>query len=231
MSSKKALLILLLQGFAIFSSIAWSADVEHRQCMDVLKAMKFAFQGVKESNLVYSLKRGGETYYMLYVSAYDENKITEDGVAIMPWRLLERQGESTNYCLIGAGKKVERLLDMHDAPGAKKKYGMPGSGYQRCTDSSDGIFSSLAIRVWANKELGKSYVQHFTSEIGQNDFALLNSTEGQGGKISWIMLNSKKGDPSSVCYYDRGDDMALHPNFKIPPRMSFEVPKIQGIEQ
>lgn len=195
------------------------------QCMNVMKAMKFAFQGVSPRNLAYSLKREGETRYMLYVSAYEEGEVTKDDVPRMPWRLLERQGSSETYCLIGAGNGVEGLRDIRDFE-TNKRYGMPGSGFARCTDSSDDAMASLKIRAWANKELGNSHIQHLRSKIGPHNFTLLNSSESQGGRTAWSLLNSRKESPNEVCYYDRGDNLSLYQNFAIPPKMDFEVPAI-----
>jgi len=222
---------IFIATFMLFTSITHAGDNGKRQCMDVIQAMKFGMQGITASNLVYSVKKAGKTYYMLQVSAYDENRKDEDGEPIMPWRLLERQGESATYCLIGAGHRIERLYDLNGKMKTTEKYGLPGSGHKRCTEESDGVLASLKIRAWANKELGQSYVQHFTSEIGEYDYTFLNNTEGQGGKIPWVLLSTKKGNPNAVCYYDRGDDIAMYPGFKIPPKMDFDVPPIEGISQ
>ncbi len=222
-------ILYLIYTFTLVFTTVTNADEKTFQCMDSMKSIKFALQGVSQNNLTYSMKDDDETRYMLFVSEYDENNKDKDDNVITTWRLLERQGESLTYCLIGAGNTIELLSDTRGIK-STEKYGLPGSGHKRCTENSDGILAPQKIRGWANKELGKSNIQYFNSDIGNNDFTLINNIEGQGGKYPWILLNSQKNNPSSVCYYDRGDDITFQKNIAISSKNKYKVPTIKGIK-
>ena len=219
----KIKLILFIYFSTLLFSSSLFAENKTLQCMEAMKSIKFALQGVSENNLAFSLKNNDETRYMLFVSKHDKNNTAQT------WRLLERQSDTLTYCLIGAGSSIELLADVSKMK-TSEKYGLPGSGHKRCTEESDGMLAPLKIRAWANKELGKSYIQHLNSELGNYSFTLIQNTEGQGGKYPWILLNNTKDSLHPICYYDRGSDVNIQKNFQLAKKFNYKVPKIKGIK-
>jgi hypothetical protein len=61
------------------------------------------------------------------------------------------------------------------------KYGMPGSGFPRCSEQGD-VFKRIQLRLWANRELGDSFVASMTSDQGTDDFIFQRET------IRWKIL-------------------------------------------
>ncbi|TAJ40919.1 MAG: hypothetical protein EPO55_07415 [Reyranella sp.] len=204
----------LLRGFVALSLIATNVEASgqpkiEERCGDVMDMMRYALQGVRAENSSFSLKRNKETYHMLMASKVDPAK-SRDGRLYAPWRLLERQGESTNYCVVGSGEWVEALASLHMA-NPRLKYGMPGSGHQRCANTND-VMDNIDVRMWANKELGDSFTLFLYSDIGTKDYTFLMTDR------HWVLLDQTKGQKPVTCYFARGDDLTIHKDFKMPPR-------------
>jgi len=94
----------------------------------------------------------------------------------------------------------------------KKKYGMPGSGNQRCSDGRDTL-DAIDIQLWANKELGESFILYLHSDISEKNFTFLMSND-----LNWILIDNLKSDSAQACYYARGDNIVIHHDFKMPPK-------------
>jgi len=200
----KAKLLAIL--VTLLTANAASADALQPRCGDAAEITKYAATGLSKENTVFSLKKKGETYYEVFLSKADPSRTSHEGKLFGPWRLAARQGDSIDYCLVAGGDWVEPLVSVHQAPGSGKKYGMPGSGDQRCSDGND-VLGSMDVRIWANKELGDSFVVFLTSDVGNKDFFFLISNDQ-----NWTLLDSDKAD-SSTCYFARGDDAATHQDF------------------
>jgi hypothetical protein len=201
--------------FIALSLIAASIDEASAQpkmeqrCGDVMDMMRYALQGVSPQNSSFSLKRNAETYHMLMGSKVDPAK-SVDGRLYAPWRLLERQGQTGNYCLIAAGQWVEAIASLHMA-NPRLKYGMPGSGHQRCSNSGD-VLDTIDVRMWANKELGEAFTLYLYSDIGTKNFTFLMTDDKH-----WVLLDELKGEKPVTCFFARGDDLNVHKDFKMPP--------------
>jgi hypothetical protein len=185
-------------------------DQLSQQCGEDLAMMRYATNGVRSENSEFTLQRDRSAYYMLFVSKLDPSQGENNKGLFAPWRLLERQVQSSNYCLIAAGDRFEALLSAEYA-NPFKKYGMPGSGYQRCSDGKN-ITDGLDVRLWANKELGRSFIIQLNSDVGDNNFIFLMSDD-----LNWILLDESKSEISKVCYHSRGDTLVIHHDFAMPP--------------
>jgi len=203
---------LVLTLLLLFLSTNAFAGAPKRLCMDVVKALPYALAGVNKKNFVFTLQRQGRAYFVLMVSKNTQGNNKSASNPYMPWRLIERQGQSLNYCLIAAGKSVELLTSMEQAP-TPNKYGMPGSGYPRCSSDS-GAMSEFGVRVWANKELGESMILHLNASVGDRNFTFLASSDNQ----HWILLDQKQEGTrlGPTCYYARGDGLVTHEDFPLP---------------
>ncbi|MCP4123521.1 MAG: hypothetical protein GY751_17360 [Bacteroidetes bacterium] len=171
--------------------------------------MRYAMNGVRQENSTYSLKYAGGTNYLLFISKVDPKQSSEKLGLFSPWRLIERQAPSLDYCLIAAGNRIEALGSAEYA-NPQKKYGTPGSGNQRCSDGKT-VLDAIDVRLWANKELGKSFILHLNSEVGDRNFTYLMSNDKH-----WILIDEAKKNVAEACYYARGDAVAIHHDFYVP---------------
>jgi hypothetical protein len=203
-------LILLASCFFLLAPCA-ANDKFTQKCGDGSEMMMYALRDVHSENSSFSLKRSGVAHYVLIVSTVDMQKNDEKSGLFAPWRLLERQPQSSNYCLIAAGNRIEALLSFEYA-GPRKKYGIPGSGHQRCSDGHD-VMDAIDVRLWANKELGESFTLHLNSEIGDKNFTYLMSNDRH-----WILLDQSKKTISEVCYYARGEEVTIRYNISMPAK-------------
>jgi hypothetical protein len=177
-----------------------TAQLEQKCFDDVSNAIRYAYIGLNKKNFVFLLKQNGQTYYMLFLS-----KETEAGTN--PWRLIERQGENQTSCLVGAGDSIEKLMNFQQSnfPG---KFGMPGSGFPRCSNVTEGLPGSALVRFWANRELGKSTVIVLNTNIGQKNFNFLLSRDNH-----WILIDIDRNNVNLACYYSRGEAASVYEDF------------------
>lgn len=107
--------------------------------------------------------------------------------------------EDLEYCIIGQGDNIEIVSSLHDNT-SESRFGMPGSGYPRC-GLSNSISDDLAVRFWANRELGDSAVFYFSGPDSAHYTLLI----GEGGH--WILLRQHSG--AGTCYFARGERFNL----------------------
>lgn len=207
----KHIVLLATAFFSLIASVA-TAQIEfsEKRCFEVIEAMNFAMQGLPKSGVtVISLKDQNQTRFMIFISL-DEKQADGASDSTAAWRLLERQKDSLTYCLAGAGRSIEVLRSLHSTPGFDAEFGLPGSSKRRCNDESDGVLGSVAVRSWANKELGPSFVQAFVQPFRGSAFTLLLAQEGVQGSFPWVIVQMEK---ARSCYYARGSDSAFYSNF------------------
>jgi len=187
------------------------APIIEQRCGDAVVMLRYAMQGVRAENTLYSLKRAGQTYHMLIISRVDRSRQNSTG-HYAPWRLLQRQGQTTDYCLVATGSRLDSMVSLHMSS-PRGRYGVPGSGYQRCSNTGS-VPDALDVRMWANRELGESFVVQLYAETGARDFTYLMADD-----LAWILLDQERGTSSFVtCFNARGDDNTSHTDFRIPTR-------------
>jgi hypothetical protein len=196
---KIATILLSLAGSLITSSAR--AD-EKLVCDDITVMLRKEIAQMKRAYQVYTLRKGDAAAGILMVTNYDDSAANDDSGLYMPWILMERASptDPATYCISGRGTKVEALMNMEDSK-SEERYGMPGSTYPRCSRGGD-LLEGLKVRLWANRELGKSFVLYLHNDQGDNFTFLL------GEPSPWILLRSRR-DTSAECYYDRGDNTIL----------------------
>jgi|GEM_PF-6335396 len=125
----------------------------------------------------------------------------KDAVYHLPWKLYT--ADDHQACLIGSGDSFQRVKSLEHMD-AKRKYGLPGSGYRRCA-TRDGRIAG--VRIWANIELGDSYVYVFSDSHDKGpertnppntEYTVIQAKSLDG----WILLNEVNG---RSCYKNRGD--------------------------
>ncbi|NOX41999.1 MAG: hypothetical protein GXP05_16335 [Alphaproteobacteria bacterium] len=113
------------------------------------------------------------------------------------WFITGRAKENADYCYLGVGMSVEPLKSPHETK-FPEKYGMPSSGFPRCSKSTDPL-GAIKVRSWAAKEIGDSFVLALSPGAkGSGSFVVLVSRVDK----SWVLL--KKQDSGETCYFDRG---------------------------
>lgn len=181
------------------------AEEQKRDCSEVLTQIKSAAKYVGADNYAFQLKRGSGVYYILFLQK------ASSGTQKLRWRMIERIGESVNYCVLGQGEDFAPLQDMH-LSNPSGKYGLPGSGYPRCAGNLEsGLPGSLDIRMWVNRELGDSTIYDLPNIAGARSFVFLTSSDNAG---AWVILDYAPGNLSDTCYYARGDSSDIHEDVK-----------------
>jgi hypothetical protein len=173
-------------------------DIPIERCGEYTAIVKFVEQEIGPRNFAFSLKNKAVGMAVVFMS---ERSSTSSEVR---WRILERQGDQSLWCLAGSGKSLEILDDMH-TNNSRHMYGMPGSGHKRCASGMvDGVFpASVSVRMWANQELGKtSTITALTDGMSGRNFVLLVADDGN----HWVLLSSENG---ATCYRSRGDGVQL----------------------
>jgi hypothetical protein len=172
-----------------FSPIPAFAD----ECYSIADKMdSIAKEYGSSSVLTITLRKSKDARYIFF---FGSNLTASENN--LPWMLASRtSNDPRRYCTIGKGTSFEVLASMQNSNFAER-FGLPGSGYPRCSDAGDAL-GPLKVRAWAAKELGKGEVISFLGDgIG---FSLLT---GEGGY--WILLKSDRVK-TQICYFDRGDD-------------------------
>jgi hypothetical protein len=128
-----------------------------------------------------------------------------EGVKPSRWFFMTREAKDAfNFCIVGLGGEFGLLADTHDNA-SKEEYGMPGSGRPRCSsfasNNSGALPGSIAVRWWANRELGHSTIFYGESP-STSGFQFLISDDHY-----WIIIEDKNDDPKTSCYYARGDNV------------------------
>ena len=196
--------------FALVALLVWSSTAfaqgaeESSRCSDVTQQISDAAEYVGPRNFAFQLDRDGEARMILMLQKPSPKESS------LRWRLIERQGESINYCTIGQGSSFTMLADMH-LSNPSGRYGMPGSGHPRCAGKQEsGLPGSLDIRMWANRELGSTIIHALPNERGR-DFVFLSSADNTG---AWIVLDSNKENLDDTCYYTRGESSELREDIR-----------------
>jgi hypothetical protein len=203
-----ATLLLTLAGSLITSS-ARADEPNKSVCDDITIMLRKEMAQMKRAYEVYTLRKGDEAAAILMVANYDESAANDDSGLYMPWILMERVSptDPAAYCISGRGTKIEALTNEEDSK-FEERYGMPGSGYPRCSHGGD-LVEGIKVRFWANRELGKSFVLYLHNDQGDNFTFLL------GEPSPWVLLRSRQ-DTSAECYYDRGDNAILRSRGPLP---------------
>lgn len=193
-----AVLLVLLSGTSMGQQSA--------NCGDAVSQVTDAGRYVGSANYALQLRRGSGVYLILFLQQ------PTPGTDELRWRLLERAGETLNYCVRGQGKRFTPLMSVH-LGNPSGKYGMPGSGLPRCAGKqASGLPGSLDIRLWANRELGESNIYDLPNELSGKSFVFLTSMDNVG---AWILLDYTSGNLDDTCYYSRGEASDIRENIKI----------------
>ncbi len=153
--------------------------------------------GAKRWNII-TLKRAEEARHLVFT------EIPSKPSTITKWIVATRESEAhpENYCIQATGGEVTPLVSLHDWKGSDR-FGLPGSGYPRCGDTSDPI-QDMKVRGWASRELGSSLVLSLDSADPKTPSFVILKAIADG---AWVLLHQLPGE--STCYFDRGTDSEM----------------------
>ncbi|MCA0417387.1 MAG: hypothetical protein LCH80_01465 [Proteobacteria bacterium] len=130
----------------------------------------------------------------------------QDLKTVVFWRLITRdRGDTLEFCEAGYGSELTQLADMHtnSFPG---RYGMPGSGFPRCSAHDEKLPGSFVVRMWANRELGESVMFSGSSKVSSG-FSFVMSLDD-----NWIIIENKASPANTACYFNRGEKLSFRQN-------------------
>jgi hypothetical protein len=112
--------------------------------MDGTLMLPYATRGFNTAIASYSL-RGADDIprHIVLLGERVGGQNHADGDPIIHWRLLEKCGEDFTWCLTAFGDRVEGLMNVPTGIPIRNKFGMPGSGFPRCSDGGDPMNGSL----------------------------------------------------------------------------------------
>ena len=162
------------------------------QCNRISDIMQNVAEEFRTSVLTATLRKGEKARYIFFVG---KNQIDVEGD--LPWLLVSLRSTDNPeiYCTIGRGHNFQLLASLDDT-NFEERFGLPGSGYPRCSNVGD-VLGSLKVRAWAGKELGKGDVMSFWGD--SFGYVLLTADK------FWVLLK-KDNAKIQTCYFDRGDD-------------------------
>ena len=199
----------LFSGFSIallVSLFQLPAYAAKNYCSFVTTILKKELQYVGNNPTLFEYYDKGGIRYILAFAKKPYKKLPHENIAYAKWFLLKNKvWNRSQFCLVAKGNTFQPLLSIEDAPYSGKKFGIPGSGYTRCTS---GIDDELAMRIWANKELGKSIIWSLPSKLQKNVYYTIMA----GEDLNWIVI---KGTKRESCYDDVGEKFKAYPNYSL----------------
>jgi hypothetical protein len=124
------------------------------------------------------------------------------------WLFLHRGEKDTDYCVSSRGEEFGQHEDVHDNAFVAQ-FGPSGSGLERCATSDADTPASLKLRAWANRELGSSIILYTVAEKTSGFQFIISDDQ------DWIIIEDKKDDPQTSCYFDRGTDVFMRFNITV----------------
>ena len=148
----------------------------------------------------YTLQKNGRAKNTLFITHGRpiKNSGSSKADVVVPW-VLFKHFPNDRHCIVGKGNTVEALMSLHTTK-PSLRFGLPASGHPRCSRGTD-VMETMQVRMWANRELGDSFVLHLNANIGDS-FTILISNDK-----FWILLNTNSKNNLITCYYARGDNV------------------------
>lgn len=130
--------IALSLGLMFYSRSAQAAD----GCYDIIEKFKLIIKDFAPSSVMaLTLRVNREARYMVFIGRNQTNIPNH-----VPWLIARRGSEDdpSKYCTEGQGTTMETLAAF---PKANERFGLPGSGYPRCTEENDPLGGPEDSRV------------------------------------------------------------------------------------
>ncbi len=176
----------------------------HAQCGDLKQFIKDETAGPDKFVDTFSFLKNhrADSVLMLVKDSVQKGRLPKR------WLFLNRTEKDTDYCVASRGEEFGQHDDVEESAFVAQ-FGPPGSGFQRCATSDADTPASLKVRVWANRELGHSIIVYTVAEK-TSGFQFVISDD-----MDWIIIEDRKGDPQTSCFFDRGTDVFMRFNITV----------------
>jgi hypothetical protein len=191
-------------SIVFFAAIGLSLGSAHAQCGDLKQFIKDETSGPDKYVDTFSFRRNhrADSVLMLVKESVQKGQLPKR------WLFLNRGPTDTDYCVLSRGEEFGQHEDIHENAFAAQ-FGAPGSGFQRCATSDIDTPGSLQVRAWANRELGHS-INLYTVAATTPGFQFMISDDQD-----WIIIEDRKDDPQTSCFFDRGTDVFMRFNITV----------------
>jgi len=194
-----------ISASTVFFAATWLCLAPaHAECGDVKQFIKDETAGSDKYADTFSFRRNhrADSVLMLIKDSVQKGKLPKR------WLFLHRGEKDTDYCVLSRGEEFGQYDDVHENAFAAQ-FGPPGSGFQRCATSDADTTASLQVRAWANRELGHSIIL-YTAADKTSGFQFLIADDQD-----WIIVEDRKDDPQTSCFFDRGTDVFMRFNITV----------------
>ena len=185
-------------------AMALSLRSAHAQCGDLKQFIKDETAGPDKYVDTFSFRKNhrADSVLMLVKDTVEKGRLPKR------WLFLHRGPTDTDYCVLSRGEEFGQHDDIHDNAFAAQ-FGPPGSGFKRCATSDADAPASLRLQAWANRELGSSIILYTVAEKTSGFQFVISDDQ------DWIIIEDKKDDPQTSCYFDRGTDVFMRFNVTV----------------
>ena len=187
-----------------FTLFGLSLGSAHAQCGDLKQFIKDETAGPDKYIDTFSFRRNhrADSVLMLVKESVQKGRLPKR------WLFLHRGPTDTDYCVTSRGEEFGQYEDVHENAFAAQ-FGAPGSGLPRCATSDADTSASLAVRAWANRELGHSIILYTAAETTSGFQFMISDDQ------DWIIIEDRKDDPQTSCFFDRGTDVFMRFNITV----------------
>jgi hypothetical protein len=171
------------------------------ECKDLKQFLKDETAGAQKYVDTFTFRKNhrGDSVLMLMKDSVERGRLPRR------WLFLHRgDANGTDFCEAGRGEEFGQHEDSHENA-STTRFGPPGSGFPECATSTADADASYALRVWANREIGKSVIL-YTASRDTPGFQFVI-----GDDQNWIIIEDRN-DSKQSCYFDRGTDVFMRFN-------------------
>jgi hypothetical protein len=185
-------------------AILLSVASAHAECGDLRQFIKDETAGPDKYVDTFSFRRNhrADSVLMLVKETVEKGRLPKR------WLFLHRGEKDTDYCVLSRGVEFGQHDDMHENAFAAQ-FGPPGSGFKPCATSDADNSASLKLRAWANRDLGSGIILYTVAEKTSGFQFLISDSQ------DWIIIEDRKDDPQTSCFFDRGTDVFMRFNITV----------------
>jgi len=188
----------------VFLAATWLSASARAECGDLKQFIKDETAGPDKFVDTFSFRRNhrADSVLMLVKESVQKGQLPKR------WLFLNRSRTDTDYCVLSRGEEFGQYDDAHENAVAAQ-FGPPGSGFPRCATSDADAPAAEKVRDWANRDLGHSIVLYTVAEKTSGFQFVISDDQ------DWIIIEDRKDDPQTSCFFDRGTDVFMRFNITV----------------
>jgi hypothetical protein len=194
----------ILASMVFCAATGLSVAAAHAQCGDLKQFIKDETAGSDKYVDTFSFRRNhrADSVLMLVKDSVQKGQLPKR------WLFLHRTEKDTDYCVMSRGEEFGQHEDVHENAFAAQ-FGLPGSGFKQCATSDADTPASLKVRAWANRDLGHSIILYTVADKTSGFQFVISDDQ------DWIIIEDRKDDPQTSCFFDRGTDVFMRFNITV----------------